>query len=135
MSVVQRSDTPAWPVAPDDQRVFTRVPFSHPVHWLSDRGDTGVASIRDVSRSGVCLSLTRFLRPGPVIRIIFDGFEYNGAPVDLQAITVWSRPENGARDRFVAGFKIIQGERDTLGAISGVFYAAIQAYAEAHPSH
>ena len=102
---------------------------------MSDRGDSGVASVRDVSRSGVCLLLTRFLRPGPVIRIVFDGIDYQGAPVDLQAITVWSRPENGAPDRFIAGFKIVQGERDTLGAISEVFYAAIHAYGEAHPSH
>jgi hypothetical protein len=55
--------------------------------------------------------------------------------IELQAITIWSKPDNGSRDRFIAGFKIIQGERDTLGAISEVFYAAINQYADTHQLH
>ena len=133
MAVLHESETQQpWRVTPDEQRVFTRVPFAHTVRWLSDKGDGGTATVRDVSRSGLCLSLTRFLRPGPEMRIYFDGIEYQGTPIALDAAIVWSRPENGARDRFVTGFRIIQNDPVTLAAISEVFYAAILQYAETH---
>ncbi len=135
MALAQRNDMQAWKFVPGEQRVFTRVPFSYPVRWLGDKGDGGTAWVRDLSRSGVGLSLSRFLRPGPVVRVVFDGIEFEGSPIEMQATTVWSRPENGAPDRFVAGFKIVQGERTTLAAISEVFYTALNQYADAHQLH
>ncbi len=132
MALVQYSRIEAWQEMPGDHRVFTRVPFAHAVRWLGANGDGGSASIRDVSRSGLSVSFGRFLRPGPVVRLVFDDIEYSGARIEVQALTVWCRPEPGAPDRFLAGFKIVQGERHTLGAMSEVFYAAIRQYAEVH---
>jgi len=132
VAVAPYSQTTAWRETPEEQRVFTRVPFAHPVRWIGVNGDSGPATLRNVSRSGVSVSLGRFLRPGPVVRLVFDDIEYAGQPIEVQALTVWCKPENGSPDRFVAGFKIIQGERHTLGAMSEVFYAAIREYAATH---
>lgn len=132
MALAQQNRTEAWQEMPGEHRVFTRVPFAHAVSWIGTNGDGGIAAIRNVSRSGVGLSLGRFLRPGPVVRLVFDDIEYDGDPIEVQALTVWCRPEPGAPDRFIAGFHIVQGERQTLGAMSEVFYAAIDQYAEMH---
>jgi len=132
VALAQQNLSEAWQLTPEEHRVFTRVPFSHPVRWIGGDGEGGIAAIRNVSRSGVGVSLGRYLRPGPVVRLAFDGFEYEGGAIDVQALTVWCRPEPGTPDRFLAGFKFVQGERRTLGAVSEVFYAAIRQYAEAH---
>ena len=135
VALAQHNLSEAWQSTPEDHRVFTRVPFAHSVRWFSGDGEGGVATVRNISRSGASVSLGRYLRPGPVVRIAFDGFEYAGGAVDVQALTVWCRPEAGAPDRFIAGFKFVQGERRTLGAVSEVFYAAIRQYAETHDLH
>lgn len=132
MAVASYSPTTTWRETPEEQRVFTRVPFAHPVRWAGMNGDEGSAILRNVSRSGVSVSLGRFLRPGPVVRLVFDDIKYARQPIEVQALTVWCKPERGAPDRFIAGFKIVQGERHTLGAMSEVFYAALREYAAKH---
>ncbi len=117
---------------PSEQRVFTRVPFVHSVRWSTDRGESGLASLRDVSRSGVGLSLGSYFRPGPVLRLSFDGMDYCGKPIEVQALTVWCRAEAHDRDAFAGGFSIVHGESTTLGAMSEIFYAALRRYAETY---
>ena len=119
-------------MVPCEQRVFTRVPFAHPVRWTTDRGESGNAAVRDVSRTGIGLSLGSYFRPGPVLRFTFDGVLYCGEPVEVEGLTVWCRPDGQNREAFVGGFSIVHGERRTLGAMSEVFYAALRHYAEAY---
>ena len=135
MATAHPGEMEVWQTIRGEHRAFTRVPFSHAIHWLDDNGEGGAASIRDVSRSGVRLSLGRFLRPGPCVRLVFDGIAFNGAQIEVRAVVVWCRPENSASDQFAAGFRIVQGERGTLGAMSEVFYTAIRQYAETHQFH
>lgn len=133
MGLAQRDTSESWRTMTGEHRVFTRVPFSHAARWMNGaKGDEGVAAIRDVSRSGLGMSLGRFLRPGPVLRVVFDDIEFDGSPIEVQAITVWCRPDSAQAGRFLAGFSIVQGERQTLGAMSEVFYAAIRQYAAIH---
>jgi hypothetical protein len=113
---------------PAEQRIFTRIPFSNPVRWRADQDWAGVASVRNVSRTGVGLTLQSFLRPGPVVHLAFEGIEYDGAPIEVAAHTVWCRPETPASDRFVAGFAIVHDDPNTLAPMSEVFYAAIRQY-------
>ena len=117
---------------PKEQRVFTRVPFSHPVKWQNGARDGGVATARDVSRGGLSLTLSRFLRPGPVLVLTFDDILYQDQPVELPALTVWCRPLPADPERFNAGFAIVHGETQTLAAISEVFYAGLHDYAINH---
>ena len=118
--------------APCERRVFTRVPFAHSVRWTNDRGDSGPASLHNVSRSGVSLTLGSYLRPGPAVRLHFDGFSYCGKPIEVQALTVWCRTAAFDPAAFDAGFSIVHGESNTLGAMSEIFYAALRHYAETY---
>lgn len=117
-----------------DQRIFTRVPFIHPVQWTNEQGDGGTATVRDFSRSGLSLELGRYLRPGPVLRLVFDGIGYDGHPVQLDAETVWSKADPSTPERFVAGFAVLHDHAHTLGAVSEVFYAALRQNAEQRPA-
>lgn len=109
-----------------EQRIFTRVPFARDIQWHDAHNEDGAARIKNVSRSGVALSLGRYLRPGPVLVFRFDDVLFNNRPVEISALTVWCRPEPDSPDRFQAGFAVVHGEPHTLGAISEVFYAAIR---------
>mgnify|MGYP003394562849 CR=1 FL=1 len=117
---------------PCEHRVFTRIPFAHAVRWTTDRGESGIAAVRDVSRTGVGLSLGSYFRPGPVLRLSFDGILYGSQTVEVEGLTIWCRPDPQNREAFVGGFSIVHGERRTLGAMSEVFYAALRRYAEAY---
>ncbi len=117
---------------PSEQRVFTRVPFAHTVRWATFRGESGIAAVRDVSRTGVGLALGSYFRPGPAVRFTFDGILYCGEPVEVAGLTVWCRPDAHNREAFAGGFSIVHGERRTLGAMSEIFYAALRHYAEAY---
>ena len=90
-------------MVPCEQRVFTRVPFAHPVRWTTDRGDSGNAAVRDVSRTGVGLALGSYFRPGPVVRFTFDGILYRGEAVEVEGLTVWCRSDGHNREAFFGG--------------------------------
>ena len=115
-----------------ERRIFTRLPFDQTVRWRGAYGESGSAKILDLSRSGLCLSLTRYFRPGPALVITFDDVLYGGRPVEVPALTVWCRPEPDNRQSFTAGFSVVHGEPDTLEAISEVFYAALHTQATGH---
>ncbi len=115
-----------------ERRIFTRVPFFGTVRWRDAGGERGSAKILDVSRSGLCFSLTRYFRPGPALVITFDDVLYAGRPVEVSTLTVWCRPEPTDRQSFTAGFSVVHGEPDTLAAISEVFYAALHAQPTGH---
>lgn len=109
-----------------EQRVFTRVPYHKTIRWSDAQGETGAADLLDISRGGLSLSLTRYLRPGPALIFFFDDILYRGLPVEVPALTVWSRPVPEDDSVFLAGFSLVHGHLDTLGAISEVFYAALR---------
>ena len=115
-----------------ERRIFTRVPFDQTVLWRNASGESGSAKILDVSRSGLCLSLTQYFRPGPALVFTFEDVLYRGRPVEVPALTVWCRPEPNDRQSFTAGFSVVHGEPDTLAAISEVFYAALHTQPTGH---
>lgn len=120
-------------MSPAEQRVFTRVPFTHAVRWTDDRGESGLATVRDICRTGAGLALGSYFRPGPaVVTLRFEGISYCGETVEVRAVTVWCRPDARNREAFFGGFAIVHGEGRTLGAMSEVFYAALRQYAEAY---
>lgn len=131
MLATERTEDPRQ-MLPGEHRIFTRVPFAYPVRWSTDRGESGLASLRDVSRCGVNLSLGSYFRPGPVVRLSFDGIDYCGKTIEVQALTVWCLPDTNDLGAFVGGFSIVHGESDTLGAMSEIFYAALRRYAETY---
>lgn len=110
-----------------DERIFTRVPFHQSARWRSAGGEEGAAKILNVSRGGFSLSLTRHLRPGPVLVFTFDEILYGGRPVEVPALTTWCRPTPNDPQSFTAGFSVVHSEPETLVAISEVFYAALHA--------
>ncbi len=116
----------------NEQRIFTRVPYHTTVQWSDAQGETGTADVVEVSRGGLSLSLTRYLRPGPALILTFDGVLYRGLPVEVPALTVWCRPLPDDHGLFLAGFSVVHGQPETLGAISEVFYAALQERATGH---
>lgn len=117
---------------PSERRIFTRVPFNRTAQWRNASGESGPVKVLDVSRSGLCISLTRYFRPGPALVITFNDVLYRGRPVEVPVLTVWCRPEPKDHQSFTAGFSVVHGERDTLAAISEVFYAALHAQPTSH---
>lgn len=120
-------------MAPAEQRVFTRVPFAHTVRWTDDHGESGLATVRDICRTGAGLALGSYFRPGPAtVTLRFEGISYLGETVEVRAVAVWCRPDSRNRETFLGGFAIVHGEGRTLGAMSEVFYTALRQYAEAY---
>lgn len=108
-----------------EQRIFTRVGFQRPVHLHESDGEASACALREVSRGGLSVSLGRYLRPGPAVEFEFDDIAYRNRPVRFAAIVKWCRPDRQRPGQFRAGFQVVHGERDTLGAVSEVFYQAL----------
>ena len=117
---------------PSERRIFTRVPFRQTILWRNAFGESGSAKILNVGRSGLCLSLSLYFRPGPALMFTFEDVLYKGRPVEVPALTVWCRSDADNRQSFTAGFSVVHGEPDTLAAISEVFYAALHAQPTGH---
>lgn len=109
----------------EEHRSFTRIPFGESVQWKHASGDRGETKLRNFSRGGLCLSLSRYFRPGPIMNFRFDDIEFEGAPVSFDAMITWSRPTVGAADCFDTGFRIIHDTPKTLRAVSEVVYRAL----------
>lgn len=118
----------------EEQRTFTRVPFEHPVRWLKARGQSGSATVRNVGRGGLCLSLGRYLRPGRSIQVVFDDIAYQNEPVTFMARVAWCRPLDPGSVEFAAGLRVVHDEPMTLAAISEVFYTAVNRLRKSVPS-
>ncbi len=120
-------------MTPAEQRVFTRVPFTHAVRWIDDRGEGGVANVRDICRTGAGLALRSYFRPGSgAVTLRFEGILYRGQAVEVRALAIWCRPDPQNREAFLGGFAIVHGDNGTLGAMSEVFYTALRQYAESY---
>jgi len=117
---------------PSERRIFTRVPFRQTILWRNAFGESGSANILNVGRSGLCLSLSLYFRPGPALMFTFEDVLYKGRPVEVPALTVWCRSDEDNRRSFTAGFSVVHGEPDTLAAISEVFYAALHGQPSGH---
>jgi len=111
-----------------EQRAFTRMPFLHTVSWFDGRGESGDATVTDISRSGLSLEAGRYFRPGPVLRLRFADILHNGEPIELDALTVWCCPAANAPHRFRAGLSVVHGEPVTLAKTSLIFHTAVHAY-------
>ena len=109
----------------EERRSFTRVPFLESVQWNNASGDRGETKLRNFSRGGLRVSLSRYFRPGPVMNFRFDDIEFEGAPVSFDAVIAWCRPAVGAADRFDTGFRIVHEGPETLRAVSEVVYRAL----------
>lgn len=109
----------------EENRSFTRIPFLESVQWNHASGDRGETKLRNFSRGGLCISLSQYFRPGPVINFRFDDIELEGAPISFDAIIAWCRPAARNADRFDAGFRIVHTGPKTLRAVSEVVYHAL----------
>ena len=89
---------------PSERRTFTRIPFHESVLWRNASGEIGSAKILDVSRSGLCLSLARYIRPGPAIIFSFEDVLFGGRLVTVPVLTLWSRLDPHNRPSVTAGF-------------------------------
>lgn len=71
-----------------------------------------------------------YLRPGPMVTLLFDDLEFENEPISLQALIAWCRPDEDPDDAFRIGLSWVHGERRTLPIVNEVFYSAIhQQYA------
>lgn len=123
----------ARPELTDERRTFIRMPFKHRVRWAEANDESGWATLQDVGRTGLRLSLNRYLRPGRIVYISFDGARSGASPLAVPARLVWSRStEDG--ENFIAGFEILHDEASTLADISEVFYMAFEEYSAAKSS-
>ena len=107
------------------QRTFTRVPFSNSVRWCVAPGESGMATVRDLSRGGLCLSLGRYLRPGRVLHLHFDDVFYKSQPLEFDVRIVWCDRAAQEEDYFRAGLQVLHEEPVTLPMISELFYEAM----------
>jgi len=111
-----------------EQRLFARVPFVHDVAWCDAHGENGVATLFDVSRSGLGIEAGSYFRPGPLLRVSFPDLLHGGSPIELDALTVWCRPAADGDGRFRAGLSVVHGEPATLAKTSLIFHSAIHAF-------
>ena len=126
--VMAETLTPEPPrTSPGDARVFTRVPLEQVVHWRHLDGDEGLAQTRNVSRGGMCIELGRYLRPGRLLTVSFDGIVYGQEAVSLPTRIAWCKPIQET-DRYLVGLEIVDDRLATLAAASEVFYTALAGY-------
>jgi hypothetical protein len=107
------------------QRVFTRLSFEHPVAWSYAPEEFGSATVRNVSRGGMCIALARYLRPGRVVRIVFKDIRYAEQPIEFAARIAWCRSSGSSDATFVAGLAVEHREPVVLAQLSEIFYAAV----------
>lgn len=108
-----------------ERRAFVRMPFEHSLKWEEADSDSGEGTLSDVGRTGLCVSLNRYLRPGRKVNVFFEGIMYNGSMVAIPARIVWSRAKFES-NIFMAGLQILHDDPETLGAVSEIFYTALQ---------
>ena len=126
--VMAEAITPNPPMTtPGDARVFTRVPLDQVVHWRHMDGEEGLAQTRNVGRGGLCIELGRYLRPGRLLTVWFDGILYGQKAVSLPTRIAWCKPLPET-DRYLVGLEIVDGRSATLAAASEVFYTALAGY-------
>ena len=112
-----------------DQRSFTRVPFVQSLKWQDLSGNQGASNIRNVGRGGIGILSNSYLRPGPMVTLVFDDIQFEDDPVELQALIAWCKPEDAQNELFQVGLSWVQGEQRTLPAINEVFYSAMHQHA------
>ena len=117
------------------QRAFTRLPFEHPVRWLSEPNDSGAATTKNIGRGGMCISLGRYFRPGRELRIFFGDIEYETSPVSLDVRIAWCRAAGEDSKVFLAGLQVLHRKPEALGRVSEVFYKAVDRLREADILH
>ena len=108
-----------------DQRIFTRIPFVQSLTWQDLTGNQGAAKVQDVGRGGLGMLSNSYLRPGPMVTLLFDDIEFENEPIELQALIAWCRPDKRRNDLFQVGLSWVHGEQRTLPAVNEVFYSAI----------
>jgi hypothetical protein len=112
-----------------DQRTFTRVPFIQSLKWEDMSGNQGAAKVQDVGRGGISIQSNSYLRPGPMITLLFGDLEFESNPIELQALITWCKPDSDHSNSFHVGMSWVYGEQRTLTAVSEVFYSAIHQHA------
>ena len=108
-----------------ERRAFVRMPFEHSLKWQEADSEGGEGTLSDVGRTGLCISLNRYLRPGRKVSVFFEDIMYQGNMVTLPARLVWSRAKFES-NTFMAGLQILHDDPETLGAVSEIFYTALQ---------
>ena len=108
-----------------DQRVFTRVPFVESLTWEDMTGNQGAAEVQNVGRGGIGLISSSYLRPGPMVNLLFESVEFDDRPIELQALVSWCNPHGRQSNSFLVGLSWVHGEQRTLPTVNEVFYSAI----------
>ena len=121
----QNTQSTIRPDSNQERRAFVRMPFEHSLKWQEADSEGGEGTLSDVGRTGLCISLSRYLRPGRKVSVFFEDIMYKGRMITIPARLVWSRAKFDS-DTFMAGLQILHGDPETLGAVSEIFYAALQ---------
>jgi len=112
----------------EDQRIFVRVPVERLISYQHGPDMQGVASCRNVCRSGACVRLDRYLRPGTYAMLAFDPLCEHDSRVEVKARVAWCRRANG-NGGFMAGVRVFDDEPDATQA-----FLALVNQAEAGPT-
>lgn len=108
-----------------NQRAFTRVPFIQTLKWQDMSGSQGVATVQDVGRGGISIQSNSYLRPGPMVSLLFQDLKFESDPIELQALIAWCKSEPEQKGVFQIGLSWVYGEQRTLSTVNEVFYSAI----------
>ena len=112
-----------------DQRAFTRVPCIQSLKWQDMSGKQGAAKVQDVGRGGISIQSNSYLRPGPMITLVFQELKFESDPIELQALIAWCKSDPDQSDSFQIGMSWVHGEQRTLPTVNEVFYSAIHQHA------
>ena len=112
-----------------DQRIFTRVPFIQSLKWQDMAGNDGSSNIQNVGRGGIGILSNSYLRPDPMVTLVFDDIEFENKWIELQALVTWCKPAGEKNENFQIGTSWVQGEQRTLPTINEVFYSAMHQHA------
>ncbi|MEK7794545.1 MAG: PilZ domain-containing protein [Candidatus Hydrogenedentota bacterium] len=108
-----------------ESRTFTRVPFHHRVR-LAGKNAPCAATVYEVSRGGLSMSMRAYIRPGTIVRVTFEDITYGATPAEFDARVAWCEAQgepNGAE--YHAGLNTLHGDPETLAAMSEIFYTAL----------
>jgi Tfp pilus assembly protein PilZ len=109
----------------NDQRVFTRIPLIRSLIWRDMAGNEGASQVENVGRGGLGMVANSYLRPGPIVTLVFDDLEFEQEIIELQAIVAWCKPVGDQSESFQVGLSWVHGEQRTLPQVNEVFYSAI----------
>jgi PilZ domain-containing protein len=105
-----------------DHRTWVRVPFAVELAYRAGAAQARPAECLNLSRGGLCLRMSRYLRPGRQL-LVTVGPE-STEPTELKAEVAWVLPMDRG-ETFEVGLRVIPDEPETEDVMTRLVHTAV----------